>query len=317
MRPDNAPCCCAHAAWAVPARHPPSEPSPADALQLAAHLYMCQGLSTYRIGEVTGMGRQRVGRLLARAGVPVKPRGAGRGRQRTDRQAALDGLMAGLYAESGLSSVQISALTGVSARTVRGRLRAAGVRMRTRGALNREDRIAIPADTLVQLYVHAGLSASDVGRRLGVSGQVVLRSAHDEGIPVRMGGPEPSRGPAEIELVDALYADPAVRQVLSRHGVAPRPEAGPIWMRFPVPVPLSPELAADLYIRCGLAVRHIELVTGQPSQTVLRQLDAQGITRRPQGGRSPFMRRWRAGSQPGGPARERRPGTPTTAEGCR
>jgi hypothetical protein len=261
-------------------------------------MYVCQGLSTYRIGEITGMGRQRVGRLLARSGVPVKPRGAGRPRLRTDEQAALDRLMARLYVESRLSSVEISALTGVSARTVRGRLRACGVRMRTRGGLNREDRIAIPADLLVQLYVQAGLSASDAGLQLGVSRQVVLRSAHDEGIPVRIGGPEPSGGPAEIELVDALYSDPLVRPVPSRHGVAHRPAGGPIWLRFPVPVPLTPELAAELYIRCGLAARHVELLTGQPSQTVLRLLEGQGITRRPKGGRSPFMRRWRSGSRP-------------------
>jgi hypothetical protein len=302
VRSDNAECCCARAPRVVPAGQWSCESPPADALQLITHMYVCQGLSTYHIGEATGMGRQRIGRLLARGGVPVKARGAGRARQRTDGQAALDGLMARLYVESGLSSVQISALTGVPARTVRGRLRAYGVRMRTRGALNREDRIAIPAGTLVQLYVHAGLSASDAGRQLGVSRQVVLRSAHDEGIPVRIGGPEPSHGPAEIELVDALYADPLVRQVLARHGVAPRPAGGPIWLRFPVPVPLSPELAAELYVQCGLAVRHIELLTGQPSQTVLRLLEDQEITRRPQGGRSPFMRRWRAGTQPGAPA---------------
>jgi hypothetical protein len=291
---DYAGCCCARSPQA-------------GALRLVTHLYVCQGLSTYRIGEITGMGRQRVGRLLARAGVSVKPRGAGRPRPRSDGQAALDDLMAGLYTESGLSSVQISALTGVSARTVRDRLRASGVRMRTRGALNREDRIAIAADVLVELYVRAGLSASDVGRQLGVSGQVVLRSAHDEGIPVRIGGPEPSGGPAEIELVDALYADPLVRRVMSRHGVAPRPAGGPIWLRFPVPVPLSPELAADLYIQCGLALRHIELLTGQPSQTVLRLLEVHGITRRPRGGRSPFMRRWRAGTERAVPPEKARP----------
>ena len=266
-----------------------------DLDELVSHLYLCEGLSTYRIGAVTGIDRQRVGRMLARAGVPVKPRGAGRRRSVEEDRAALDGFMERLYAESGLSSGEIAAITGIPQRTVRDRLRARGVRMRTKGRLNREDRVAVPADALIRLYVSAGLSAADTGRLLGVSGQIVLRAAHDEGLPVRVGGPEPSHGPSEIELVEALYSDPLVRHALARHHVARRPPGGPIWQRFPVPAPLSAELAEELYVACGLGVRHIELLTGQPAQTILRLLRAQGITRRPAGGRSPFMRRWRAG----------------------
>lgn len=62
-------------------------------------------------------------------------------------------------------------------RTVRDRLRTQGVRIRTKGRLNREDRLAVPRQALTLLYVSGGLSAADTGRMLGVSGQVVLRSA--------------------------------------------------------------------------------------------------------------------------------------------
>ncbi len=268
-------------------------PTRAELTELVSHLYLCEGMSTYRIGAVTGVDRQRVGRMLARAGVPVKAKGAGRHRHVDHQQAVLDELMQRLYTESGLSSAEIAAVTGIPERTVRDRLHARDVRMRTKGRVNREDRVAVPAGALIRLYVAGGLSAAETGRILGVSGQIVLRSAHDEGLPVRIGGPEPSQGPGEIELVEALYADPQVRRVLARHHVARRPAGGSIWQRFPVPVPVSPELARELYVTCGLAVRHIELLTGQPAQTVLRQLDVQGITRRPAGGRSPFMRRWR------------------------
>ena len=174
--------------------------------ELVSHLYVCQGLSTYRIGELTGMGRQRVGRRLARLGIPVKPRGAGR-RRADEHQAVLDQLMERMYVESGFSSRQIAAATGVPQRTVRDRLHARGVRMRTKGRFNRADRAAVPADALAKLYVVAGLSAADAGRFLGVSRNIVLRAAHDEGLPVRVGGPEPSRGPTEIELVEALEAE--------------------------------------------------------------------------------------------------------------
>jgi hypothetical protein len=275
--------------------------SSADFAALATHLYECEGLSTYRIGEMAGVDRQRVGRVLVRAGVAVKPRGAGRPRTRDASRAALDELMARLYVEAGWTSRRISELTGVGQRSVRERLRAHGVRMRTRGPLNREDRIGVPGAVLMALYVQAELSSSDVGRLLGVSGQLVLRAAHDEGLPVRVGGPEPSRGPATIELVEALYADPLVRQTLARHGITQRHATGPIWERFPVPLPIDRDLAEQLYARCGLGARHIELLTGQPSQTVLRLLEAHGIVRRPAGGRTPFMRRWRAGGAAAGP----------------
>ena len=261
---------------------------------VVSHLYVCHGLSTYRIGEIAGIDRQRVSRLLAKAGVPVKPRGAGRLRRLDAERARQDDLMGSLYQHAGLTSIQIAELTGIPDRTVRDRLRAHGVRMRTRGRLNREDRLAVPAEVLVDLYVRAAFSAAEVGRMLGVSGQVVLRAAHDAGLPVRLGGPEPRHGPAEIELVDALYADPLVLQTMFRFGLFRRPAGGPISQRFPVPVPVGPELVEELYVSCGLGVRHIELLSGQPAQTILRLLHAQEIQMRPAGGRSPFMRRSRA-----------------------
>jgi hypothetical protein len=283
---------CPHA---LPADWRAGAPS-AQMTVVVSHLYSCEGLSTYRIGRLLGMHRQRVGRLLAQARVAVKPRGAGRPRRLSDEDAAAADALARLYVEAGLTTVQISALTGVPDRTVRDRLRARGVRLRTRGPVNREDRRSIPADVIADLYVAGGLSAAAVGRLLGVSGQIVLRAAHDEGLPVRVGGAEPSSGPTEIELIDALYDDPLVRHALARHRIGRSPAGGAIWQRFPVPLPVSPELAIELYVTCGLSVRHIELLTGQPSQTMLRLLQAQGVARRPAGGRSPFLRRWRAGT---------------------
>jgi transposase len=298
VRPSHEAGCCPYAQGTVDP--PGSRPdhiggaAPVSRAALIRHLYDCQGLSTYEIAKMVGISRQRVGRLLNKVGVPVKPRGAGRKRKPDAEQAALTDLAARLYQSSTLSSGQISALTGMPERTIRERLRARGVRMRTRGRANREDRAAAPEEALVELYIRAGLSAAETGRRLGVPGRVVLRTAHDQGLPVRIGGPEPRQGPSEIELIDALYADPMVRQILSVRGILPRPAGGPIWQRFPVPVVIGPELAKDLYISCGLGLRHIELITGQPAETVRGLLRAQGISLRKPGGRSPFMRRWRS-----------------------
>ena len=122
----------------------------------------------------------------------------------------------------------------------------------------------MPADALAELYVRAGLSAVETGRLLDVSRQVVLRTAHDEGLPVRVGGPEPRRGPVEIELVDALYGDPLVQPTIARYRLVRLHVGGPIWQRFPVPVRVSPELAEELYISCGPGVRHIDCYPGSP-----------------------------------------------------
>jgi len=125
-----------------------------------AHLYRCQGLSTYAIGEATGLDRQRVTRLLRKAQVPLRPRGAGRLRPlRRDDPPGLRQLLTSLYDEGRLGSPQIAAVTGMPERTVRDRLRRYGIAVRTRGGWNREDRRTIPAEALDDLYTRLGLTA--------------------------------------------------------------------------------------------------------------------------------------------------------------
>jgi hypothetical protein len=284
--------CCPHG----PSEGCPSDLPDAPEAERMAHLYRCQMLSTYQIGRITGNNRQRVNWVLHKAGVTVNPRGTGRRKGGRDDQARyLDDLMADMYSRLRLSTTQIAGLAGISADAVRYRLVARGVPMRTRGRNNREDRIVISEDELADLYVQAGLSADEIGRMLGVSRKVVLRSAHDAGLPVRVGGAPPGHGPSEIELIQALYADPEVSEVLTRHDVPPVPPSGPIWQRFPEPHKLTAELATELYDGCGLGLYHIELLTGQPAGTVSGLLHASGVPLRPAGGRSPFMRRWREG----------------------
>ncbi|MGH3187922.1 MAG: antitoxin Xre-like helix-turn-helix domain-containing protein [Streptosporangiaceae bacterium] len=262
-----------------------------------AHLYICRGLSTYRIAELTELDRQRVTRALHRAGVPLRPRGAGRLRsvRRPSDPAGLPRLMTELYEIGGLSSRQIGAITGLPERTVRDRLRRYGVRPRSRGGWNREDRRTVPAAVLRDLYERLGLTAAEVGRLIGVSANTVLRSAHDLGIPVRTGGAVPLPGADEIELVRALYADGIIASVLRAHDIPQVPPGGPIWERFPRPVPLTAPLVKDLYWACGAGLNHIELLTGQPAMTVRGFMRREGIPVRHPGGRTPFLRRWRTG----------------------
>jgi hypothetical protein len=292
--------CCPHDSESLPSPGCPEDVPAAPLAERAAHLYACQGLSTYGIATLTGISRQRIGRLLSRSGVAVKPRGAGRPKSPDPAVQDTDELMEFLYVQRRLSSTQVAALTGLADRTVRQRLRARGVPMRTRGRCNREDRTVVAPEIMAELYVRSGLPAGEIGTMLGVSRRVVLRAAHDAGLPVRIGGPPPRGGPEEIELVQALYADSDVRRALNRHGVPVVPAPGAIWERFPVPVPVSAELAVELYEGCGIALHHIELLTGQPAATIRRLLHRNGITIRPPGGRTPFMHRWRVDQLPAG-----------------
>jgi hypothetical protein len=84
-----------------------------------------------------------------------------------------------------------------------------------------------------------------------------------------------------------------VSRVLKRHGIPVVPAGGPIWERFPSPIPVSSDLLVELYVDCGLAVKQIELLTGRPGQTLLGMLHRLDVPVRDAGGRSPFMRRWR------------------------
>jgi hypothetical protein len=257
------------------------------------HLYLCRELSTYAIGEATGLDRQRVTRMLRKAGAPLRPRGAGRLRPlRRDDPPGLRRLLTALYQEGRLSSPQIAAITGVPERTVRDRLRRYGIRVRTRGGWNREDRQQVAAEVLDDLYTRLGLTADEVGQRLGTSRSTVLRSAHALGIPVRVGGIVQTSDPEEIELIEALYADPRIAAVLDARDVPRVPSGGAIWQRFPDPVPLTTPLVKDLYWGCGAALTHIELLTGQPAMTVRGFMRRAGIPVRHPGGRTPFLRRW-------------------------
>jgi hypothetical protein len=284
--------CCPHDGAALDAACPADLPR-APLPERAAHLYACQMLSTYKVGAVTGVDRQRITRLLHEAGVAVKPGGAGRRPRRPPEDDRLDALMARLYQEQRMPSTQIAVLAGIPDHAVLSRLRARGVAIRTRGHNNREDRVTVSPDDLTTLYLRAGLSADEVGELLGVSHRIVLRSAHDQGLPVRVGGAPPSRGPADIELLTALYEDPDVRRVLDLHGVPVVQEPGPIWRRFPAPHRLTAALVTELYEGCGLSSQHIEMLTGRPAAAARALLRASAVPLRPAGGRSPFMRRWR------------------------
>jgi hypothetical protein len=86
------------------------------------------------------------------------------------------------------------------------------------------------------------------------------------------------------------------------HDIARVPAGGSLSRRFPVPVPLTTPLVKDLYWACGTGLNHIELLTGQPAESVRGFMWRAGIPLRHPGGRTSFLRRWRAGAEAPRPA---------------
>jgi hypothetical protein len=257
-------------------------------------LYSEYGLSTYRIAEKVQLDRQRIVRILRREGVTIAPRGFGRFRPLKVVEGLSEETLRALYIDRWMSSIEIGRALGISDRLVRSRLALWGIKRRTRGGFDRHDRTDVAPQELERLYVDRELAASEVGEELGVSGRIVLQAAHTHGVPVRAGGaPRPSKI-FDIHLIDVLYDDVDVSRILAAYDIAIIREPGPIWQRFPNPKPLAEGLLTALYVECGLACFHIELLTGHPVPTVLRRLDQLGIARRGRGGRSPFIHRWHA-----------------------
>ena len=171
-----------------------------------------------------------------------------------------------------LPAAKIAAVTGVDRRSVTRLLYEVATEASPRGAGRRRTREAAADEWLDQVTAH--LSRPDP-------------------TPVTRTGVRSARGPSELELLSALYADPKVRRVLDRHGVPVVTLAEPAWRRFPAPQPLSADLVSDLYAGCGLSLHHIELLTGRTAAAVGAVLRAKGIPLRRAGSGSPFLRRWR------------------------
>lgn len=148
------------------------------------------------------------------------------------------------------------------------------------------------ADVTARGTVRHGARRTDTDEWLD---QIMADLPQEHQVPATKVAPSSSRGPSEIELLSALYADSEVRGVLDRYGVPVVTLAAPAWKRFPAPQPLTAGLVSDLYEGCGLSLHHIELLTGRPAAAAGAVLRTSGVKLRPARGRSPFMERWRLG----------------------
>ncbi len=248
--------------------------------------YSTGTMTASELARDTGVAYDRVVLELHQAGVMDNAR---RPRRVT---AAKGDRIEQLYVLERWTLASIAEAVGVSVPPVRRHLRSAGVEITPRSGTQRGDRQEAPLEEVRRLYVDQGHSAEQTGEALEVQLGVVLRTGHDHGLPIRPGGT--SIVPAEVRLIEALYADDEVRGVLERHGVPRRPPLGGIAVRFPEPVPLTPQLVADLYDAAGCSTTQIELLTGQSRTFVEDRMRKWDIPLRgPHGGLSPALNRYR------------------------
>jgi transposase len=140
---------------------------------------LCMAEVARRLGVSVGAVHYR----LMKAGFPRRARRdyAGRGisREQTER-------MRELYAK-GMSLRAVAKETGVSAETVRQRLKAAGVKIRARSEYMHTRLLWDGLERIAQLYL-SGLSAAEVGRRMGMRDDRILYRLHKLGIAIRPAG---------------------------------------------------------------------------------------------------------------------------------
>jgi hypothetical protein len=203
------------------------------------------------------------------------------------------------YQEQGWSYRMIGEQLGVSGAKVRAELQRRGIPAHHRrpiGPSSRASRAEAPVEKVRELYVDSEWSAADVAAQLDSTVQVVLRTGHAHGVPIRQGGGNSPVVTAAVAVIEGLYRDEQVSEVLDRHAVPRRPAVGDIAVRFPDPVPLTAELLDELYHGAGCSSTQIELLTGQPQIVVRATMHRLGIALRPEH-LSPALLRLRAAAR--------------------
>ena len=244
---------------------------------------MCRAepITAAEIARRLGISTSRALAALHREGVEMDPgrqaaavRAAGSRRRGTVPSLPSDHAEQAVryYRDEGWSTRMIGEQLGVSAAKVRAELRRRGIPVHRRppiGPGSRASRTEVPVETLRKLYVESEWSAEDVAAQLDSGVHVVLRTGHAHGVPIRQGGGGSPAVTAAVAVIDGLYRDDQISEVLDRHAVPRRPAGGDIAVRFPDPVPLTPQLLEELYHGAGCSSNQIELLTGQP-QIVVR-----------------------------------------------
>ena len=260
----------------IAARRPPR----LDVTRLQLQQHLDDGLSNAEIAELYGVATWAVTRRLRSDGLRrPQPKPA------HTRPSPPPEELRALYVDSGATLAAVATHFGVPHATVRRWLDEIGIRRRkgpaTKAAGRRQQ---LTKELLEELYTDEELTAAEIGRLVGISKKLVLKDLHHHRIPVR---PPGGRRPALSPLLDRLYGDPAIVEVLESHDVPIVATTGSLRERFPDPLPLTEALLRALYSDLGLSVSKISLVTGHGDLAVRVGLQEARIATRSHG-RSPW-----------------------------
>jgi len=277
---------------AIDSRRQAIPPLPIDALTMF-DLYVTQRLDDDAIAQQYGVPTWRV--TQARRGLGVhRPRAPMP--RRTIPAAPVPVELRRLYIDDGRTLEQIARQHHTSKEVVRTWLEDAQIPVQPR--TSREHRKQLDAVLVAELYQKREWSAAEIAANLDVSIQLVLRTLHDHGVPVRRGGP-PSRAHNRTTIdprLTSLYADPEITSMLRRHRIPRREQPGSITERFPVAARITKSFLREAYLEIGLAATHIEQLTGQPAERILALLHAGSVPVRSAGSFSPWYLRQRLGA---------------------
>ncbi len=213
----------------LPGHLPPPGPAVSDA-QVAA-MYRAEPISASEIARRLGISTHRALAALHRERVDIDPgrqaaaaRAASARRRGTVPSLPADQAeqAARYYQEQGWSYRMIGEHLGVSAAKVRAELRQRGVPVHRRqlvGPGSRAARTEAPVDKVRKLYLESEWSAADVAAQLDSTINVVLRTGHAHGVPIRQGGGGSPAVTAAVALIDSLYRDEQIRSVRCWNGM--------------------------------------------------------------------------------------------------
>jgi predicted transcriptional regulator len=275
------------ARWLADAALLPLDPS-VDHAKLAK-LYVDGGLTIKEVAEKLGTTHARVQQGLAAAGIPARSNRARR--PRGNRTRVTDRRLTDLYVRRGMSVVECAVSLGVSTEYLRKRLKEVGLTKKPgtftpHTEWGHDELRGRAADLYEQ-----GMSMKVAGEQLKVSSQTVRKALHEAQVPVRRGGFGASPDPGHT-LIDDLYADAQIYQVLALHGVVIPDEwsaTGPF--ESLAPLPLSKKLVKALYDMVGLPIFHISLLLGVGQGAVRSALIAAGVMFRAAGVPAPWTAR--------------------------
>ena len=184
------------------------------------------------------------------------------------------------YVDQGRTLEQIARGQHTSRDVVRAWLTDAGIPVKPR--TSREHRKHLDPVLIAELYQEREWSSAQIAAHQDVTVNLVLRTLHDHGVPVRHGGPPPRHPVDDVDpRLTALYADPEITALLRRHRIPRRNRPGTITERFPTAAAVTETFLREAYLDIGLATTHIEQLTGQPMERILSLMRAHAIPVRP------------------------------------